>query len=250
MRSKELRRALFVLGILLVLVSPGICARQVHFGYRARRGGYYEGVWSERPISGIALRLVSVCAVVDEGDAAGSEAVPGYFHLAFAVSGEPEGMNIAIRGPDNYLLDRVERDFEQGLNVFAWDSRVMEGLDIHVEELEPVVLVVGGMYIPCFVSEKKPTRMPPVKAYRVSFQTNVEGSIRYFVRDAGNVVDEGVVPVLANVPAEVDLPVTIASDHMDLVALLDYEIDGEARPLRQCFPIQVLHPEAAATRGD
>jgi len=242
MGSKKMSRALFVLGIILVLASPGICAKKSHFGYRARRGGYYEGMWNERPISGIALQLVSVCAVVDEGAVVDSEAVPGYVHLAFVVSGELEGMNIAIRGPDNYLLDRVERDFVQGLNVFAWDSSVMEGLDIRVEQLEPVVVVVGGMYIPCFVSEKKPTKMPPVEAYRVRFQTNIEGSIRYFVWDDGKVVLENVVAVSANIPVEVDLPVTIASDHMDLVALLDYEIDGEVWPLRQCFPIKVLHP--------
>jgi len=249
MGTKELGRALCLLGAIMVLLSPEICSGKAHFGYHAR-GGYYEGVWSERPISGINLQLVSVCAVVDQGEVASPESDPGYLHLAFEVSEEFEEVDITIRGPGNYLLDRVERDFEPGFNVFEWKSRIVEGLGIRVEELEPVVLIVGGMYIPCFVSERKPARMPPVEVYRVGFQTNIEGSIRYFVRDAGNLVLEGRISVSANVPAEVSLPVKITSDHMDLIAILDCEIEGKAMPLRQCFPIKVFHPEAAAARGD
>lgn len=244
-----LRKALLLLGVFLVLVFPEVSSGRSYFGYRLREG-YYEGVWSERPISGVDLHLVSVCAVVDEREVARSDAVPGYLHLAFEISEELEDVDIAIRGPGNYLLDRVDRDFKQGLNVFTWESRVVDGLGIHVEELEPVVSMVGGVYIPCFVSQAKPTTMPRIEAYMVSFQANTEGAIKYFVRDGGKLVVEDRIRVSANVPAEVRLPVTITSDHMDLVALLEYETDGVPRTLRQFFPIKATHAESDAVRGD
>ncbi len=248
MGPKELRHVLLSLWIFLALLSPAICAGQAHFPYRAR-GGYYEGVRSEQPISGVNLQLLSVCAVVDDNAIVSSSADPEYLHLAFVMPETAEDVDITIRGPGNYVLDRVNSEFEPGLNVFAWRSNVVEGLGIDVEELEPLVSLVDGMNIPCLLHETEPAAMPQASTYRVLLQSSVEGSIHYFVRDAGRMVAESRIPVSANVPVEACLPATITSDHMDLTVVLEYEADGVGRTAARCFLIRRPESIIARTEG-
>jgi hypothetical protein len=236
--------------LLAMLMSvPALGAGEVLFPYRPR-GDHYEGVWNVIPISGVDFQLTSVCAALGDYDSVCTDSVPGYVHLAFVVPDTSLQIDITIRGPSNYLLDRVERDFHEGFNVFAWDSRVVDGLGISLEELEPVVSAVGGSYIPCFICREKPSLMPDVDDYRVSFVANTEGTIKYFVRDADTILDQGEFPVSPDVAVDVEVPAGTQCDHMDLIAILEYPCADGTRTARQSFPILGLQHTQAADEGN
>jgi hypothetical protein len=245
MRAGRALLIFLVIGMVLVLVEPGFIAGQAHYPYRLRaKGEYFEGVWDERPISGVDLELKSVSTVVSDEDDLDADEDPGYLHLAFVLPEEFESIDIEIQGPGHYLLNEVRREFKPGFNVFHWDSKVVDGLGIAPDELEPLVTLVGDMYVPCFLSREKPLEMPEIKAYRLLLEANTEGDLSYFVRDMGEQIVREERPVSPLTPVEVLIPAGTTSHHMDLYMVLEYDLDGVARTIRQCFPIQSLHSHA------
>ena len=250
MRAGKVLLGFLLAGIVLVLLEPGFLVGQAHFPYRPRaRGAYSEGVWDERPISGVDLELKSVSTVPGDDDGIEATKAPGYLHIAFMLPEEFESIDIEIQGPGNYLLNQVNREFTPGFNVFQWSSEVVDGLGIELDELEPLVTLVGDMYIPSFISEVEPLAMPEIEAYRLLLEANTEGNLSYFVRDMGKSVVHEKRSVSARTPIEVIIPAGSTSHHMDLYMVLEYDLDGVAKTVRQCFPIQSLHAAASDHGG-
>lgn len=232
--------------VLLALITAGAANGQ--YVYRDR-GDYFEGIRNERPISGVDVQLLSLCAIPDPGSPTESEEVKGYLHLAFVLPEEFESVDITIGGPDYYHLDRVEGDFGPGFNVFRWKSKVVKGLGLEIEDLVPRVAIVGGTYVPCFLDANRPRQMPDLEAYRVVLQSNMKGNMRYFVRDGDDLLVEEEVPVSANLPLEIHVPASSQAHHLDLHTILSYETQGDSRTVRQCFPIQVGRGEGSQVEG-
>lgn len=164
----------------LLPLFVGVGAACAQYPYMDR-GGYFEGVIKEKMIAGIQIELLSL-SQFSPPEEKGKPAKEDSIHLAFVLPERFRQVDITVLGPELYLLNRVDRPFEPGLNIFSWDGRVVRGLGIPVERLWPKVMVDGSMLVPCSIQERVIERMPAPAEYRFLVRPDYSGTFSWLAR--------------------------------------------------------------------
>lgn len=159
---------LFLLTVSSILVAESI--------YYSDRGDRYEGIKTEKHVSGGYFKLLGI--KIDDG----SQVDPSSTHLnlSFCLP-SPDTVNIKVLHPGtNYIMVPKKKDYSEGNNTFIWPTEsVVKPLKLDITQF--LILVRNStetLYFPARLSTQKSSQQP-IKQYQFTFDTN--GSIDFDV---------------------------------------------------------------------
>ncbi len=197
---KSINTKSLAFSLILMTVCAAIVAAQCRPAYRERGNcGYKEGYYDRQEISGERLELVGASAILDNDDSSDRNNIPpknNTLYLEFQLPSSElcsEGVELAIRAvSENYRLSEVAHSYHEGHNCFAWNSEIVNCMEIQCNKLLATVYCRNNEkhIYPSVISTSMLEQPTKITAYRFYFLPSNSGSVQYSIR-SGDVRHQG-----------------------------------------------------------